>query len=251
MSKKNKKRQNAAQTQKTTAAQSQQSAAAAPPAKGTSTTPKSSGARSNKATKQTSFPERLLGVVTLKPAVYREIAHDHAATMQAAIVVIVVALIVGAIAAFSVWHTSIAGVTGVANVPTPPPTQNPIARGVVMILQELLIWGVASWLIAAVAKGFFKGETNTGEMLRVFGYTRIFQILLVLGVFGSTIAAIVSIIGLALSVYGSILGIREATGFTMGKAAVVGIFSIVLVAVVISFFTAFVLNPFVTSLLPT
>lgn len=245
MSKKNKKRQNAAQTQKTAATQPQPTAAAAPPAKGNSTTPtKSSGSRSNKVAKQTSFPERLLGVITLKPAIYREIAHDHAATLQAAGIVIVVALVVGIINYFA--STQLPGLPDAATS-----SNKPLARAIVMVIGELLIWGLGAFVIAQIAKNVFQGKTDTNEMLRVFGFTRIFQILLMLGVFGSAIAAVVSIAGLALSIIGSVIGIREAAGFTTGKAAVAGIFAIVLVVVVVTFFTAFVLNPFVTSLLPT
>lgn len=201
---------------------------------------KGSSSRTNKTTAPTNFFQRLAGVVTLRAPIYRELAHDTGATVQAAIVVVVVALVVGAI-----------NYVASTQYPGLPSSAKPLSRSVVMVIQELLVWGAGAFVIAAVAKNMFRAKTDTGEMLRVFGFTRVFQILLILGVFNSTLAAIVSIAGLVLSIAGSILGIREATGFTTGKAAVVGIFAIVLVAVVIAFFTAFVLNPFVTTLLPT
>ena len=198
----------------------------------------------SKPVKQSSFFERLLGVITLNRAIYREIAEDTNGTTQAVIVVIVVALLVGAINYFA--NTQLPGLPDQAGA-----SAKPLSRAVVMVVQELLIWGAGSFVIAAVAKNMFGGSTNTGEMLRVFGFTRVFQLLLVLGVFSSALAAIVSIAGLALGIIGSIIGIREAANFTMGKAAVVAVFSIVLVSTVIAFFTAFVLNPFFTILLPT
>lgn|GEM_PF-541858 len=208
-------------------------------------------ARTNKTAEPTGFFQRLLGVIMLRAPIYRELAHDSKGTLQAAIVVVVVALVVGAIAAYgaNLQLFGASGVPGVSGVPEP--TKNPIGRGIVMVIQELLIWVAGAFVIAAVAKNMFRGKTDTGEMLRVFGFTRVFQILLVLGVFSSTLAAIVSIAGLVLSIIGSVIGIREATGFTTGKAAIVGIFAIVLVAIIITFFTAFVLNPLVTTLLPT
>ena len=201
---------------------------------------KGSSSRTNQPTAPTNFFQRLLGVVTLRAPIYRELAHDTGATAQAAIVVVVVALVVGAI-----------NYLASTQYPGLPSSTKPLARSVVMVIQELLVWGAGAFVIAAVAKNLFRGKTDTGEMLRVFGFTRVFQILLILGVFSSALAAIVSIAGLVLSVAGSIIGIREATGFTTGKAAAVGIFAIVLIAIVIAFFTAFVLNPFFTTLLPT
>ncbi len=186
----------------------------------------------------------------LRAPIYRELAHDTKGTMQAALVVIVVAFVVGAIAAYGA-NLQLFGASGAGVAGAPAESSKPLARGIVMVIQELLIWGAGAFVIAAVAKNVFQGKTDTGEMLRVFGFTRVFQILLVLGVFNGTLAAIVSIAGLALSIAGSVIGIREATGFTTGKAAIVGIFAIVLVAIVITFFTAFVLNPFVTMMLPT
>lgn len=212
---------------------------------------KSGSSRTNKTAAPSSFFQRLLGVITLKAPIYRELAHDTNGTMQAAIVVVVVALVVGAIAAYGAnlqlfGAGSVPGVSGV-----PAQSSKPLARGIVMVIQELLIWVAGAYVIAAVAKNMFRGKTDTGEMLRVFGFTRVFQILLVLGVFNGTLAAVVSIAGLVLSIIGSVIGIREATGFTTGRAAIIGVFAITLVAIIIAFFTAFVLNPIVTTLLPT
>lgn len=249
MSNKSKKRK-AAQAAQTNSSQSsgkpapQSNAASSPQKSAPAQAKPGANPRTNKNAAPLSFFQRLIGVITLRAPVYREIAHATGATVQAAIVVIVVALVVGGISYFA--NTQLPGLPDQAGT-----SGKPLARSVVMVIQELLLWGAASFVIAAVAKNMFRGKTDTGEMLRVFGFSRVFQILLILGVFSSTLAAIVSIAGLVLSIIGSIIGIREATGFTTGKAAIVGIFAIVLVAVVIAFFTAFVLNPFVTTLLPT
>ncbi len=255
MSNKSKKRK-AAQAAQANSAQSsgkpaQQSNAASSPQKSASEQSKQGAhSRTNKNAAPLSFFQRLIGVITLRAPVYREIAHDTNGTMQAAIVVVVVALVVGAIAAYGA-NLQLFGASGAGVPGAPAESSKPLARGIVMVIQELLIWGAASYVIAAVAKNMFRGKTDTGEMLRVFGFSRVFQILLVLGVFNTTLAAIVSIAGLVLSIIGSVIGIREATGFTTGKAAIIGVFAITLVAIAIAFFTAFVLNPFVTTLLPT
>lgn len=200
-------------------------------------------ARTNKVAPPLSLGERLLGVLTLKPPVYREIAHAPNATMQAAIIVVIVVILSGIVAYLGANMTP-------PGLPDTRPS-NPLGRAIVVMLGALLLWLGASFVIAQVAKNLFQGKTDTNEMLRVFGFTHIFHFLLALGVLAGTVAALISIAGLVLSIVGSIIGVREATGFTTGKAAIAAIFSIVLVWIAIAFFTAFVLNPFVTTLLPT
>ncbi len=244
-SKQKRKAAQAAQAAQTDSAQGNNKTTAAAPQKSAQpTSKKDSGSRTNKNAPPATFFERLIGVITLRAPAYRELAHATGATMQAALVVIVVALVVGAISYYA--NTQLPGLPDQAGA-----SSKPLARSVVMVIQELLLWLAGAFVIAAVAKNMFSGKTDTGEMLRVFGFTRVFQVLLILGVIAAPVAQIASIAGLVLSIIGSIIGIREATGFTTGKAAIVGIFAIVLVAVAIAFFTAFVLNPFVTTLLPT
>lgn len=185
--------------------------------------------------------QRLIGVITLNRNTYREIAHDTTATPQAALVVIFVTLIVGAIAAMGT-NTDLPGLSSAPRYP--------IMSAVLTIVQQLLIWLAGSWVIAAVAKGFFKGKTDTGEMLRVFGYSRVFQVLLILGVLGGLITTIVSIVGSILGILGTIIGIREACGFTTTQAVITALFAILLVSVLIGFLFMFVLNPFVTLMFP-
>lgn len=240
MSKKSKKRQ--------AAAQGAQSNSPRPPDKtksqNSAATPLSktgANSRTNKNIAPLSFFQRLSGVGALRAPVYREVAHAADATKQAALVVGVVALIVGAVNYF--FSTQLPGLPDQAGA-----LGKPLARAIVMVIQELALWGAGAFVMAAVAKNLFHGSTNTGEMLRVFGFTRVFQILVVLGVFGSGLAAIVSIAGLVLSIIGSVIGIREATGFTTGKAAIVGVFAITLVVALLGFFVAFALNPFIAGL---
>lgn len=241
---KNKKKKSGAPPQKSGSTQPQnaitepQKATANEPQKSTKNAAHKSGIQKTK----TDFIGRLIGVITLKRAIYREIAEDPAATMQAAIIVVVVALIAAAVGYFSQYNTALPGM---------PETSPSLARAVVLAIGELIVWAAGSFVIAQVARYMFQANTNTNEMLRVFGYTRIFQVLFILGVFSGLIAALVSIAGLVLSIIGSIIGIREAGEITTGKAVVTGVFAIMLVWVTVAFFVSFVLNPFVTMLLPT
>ena len=250
MASKNKNKQ---KKKKSGAAQAQQSGIAAPqtstgvePQKSASAQPQKSSKnqppRSGSAKTQTGLVGRLIGVVTLKRAIYREIAEDPAATMQAGIIVVVVALVVGAVGYFSQYNTSLPGL---------PPTTPSLGRAIGLAIGELIVWAAGAFVIAQVARYMFRANTNTNEMLRVFGYTRIFQILFILGVFSGVLAAVVSIAGMVLSIIGSIIGIREAGEITTSRAVITGVFAIVLVSMLVAFFTAFVLNPFMTMLLPT
>ena len=86
-----------------------------------------------------------------------------------------------------------------------------------------------------VAKTFFQGKTNTGEMLRVTGFTYVFQILGVIPVVGGLVGAILSIIG-------NIIGVREAAEFDTTKAIltsiIAGVIAFIIVAIIVGGLTA-------------
>ena len=136
---------------------------------------------------------RLMGIITFKSPVYKEVAEDRTATSTAAIIVIAVAVLVGIIA-------GAIGGTG----------RTLISNLVYTVVVQLISWAIGSWLLAFIAKQFFHGDTDTGEMLRVTGYTSIFQILGIIPVLG--------IIGGLLQAVANIIGIREAAGFDTTKA---------------------------------
>jgi hypothetical protein len=139
-----------------------------------------------------SLVNRLVGIVTFKTPVYKEVAEDKTATSMAAIIVIVVAVLVGLIS----------GLIGSG--------RSLIYTLIYTVAVQLIAWGVGSWLLAFIAKQLFHGDTDTGEMLRVTGYTSIFQILGIIPVLG--------IIGSILQAVANIIGIREAASFDTTKA---------------------------------
>ena len=165
---------------------------------------------------------RIMGVLTLKAPVYREIAEDQNATTTAAIIVAVIALVAGIVGAVALPATlSFLPPEVQAQVPN----ASPIKYALNVIIGALLAWFVGSWIFAFVSKTFLGGKTNTGEMLRVFGYTNLFSILLIIpccGLFAATI----------LSVIGAIIGIREAAEISTGKAILTGIAGLIGVWVV-------------------
>lgn len=172
--------------------------------------------------------ERLLGVITLKAPVYKEIAEDQNATTTAAIIVVVMAIFGGILAAIAL------GLAG-AGVPAGASVASPIRVAVSTVINTIIGWLIGSAVFAFVANAL-GGRTNTGEMLRVFGYTQIFQVLNIIPCLGA-IAALV------LSVIGAIIGIREAGGFSTGKAVLTGIIGLVILFI-ISMVVGLILSPF-------
>ncbi len=159
--------------------------------------------------------DRLIGVVTLKAPVYREIADDTTGTMQAAIIVVVVSLITGLVGGLFVSSSAGGNTAGGA-----------VTGAIGSLIAALIGWLIGGWLTAFVATTFFQGKTNTGEMLRVFGYTRIFTILGIIPVIGGLIGAILGIIG-------NVIGIREAAEFDTTKAILTAIIVGVIVFIVL------------------
>lgn len=141
-----------------------------------------------------SLVDRLMGIITFKAPVYREVAHDETALGPAAIIVAAVTLLVGI---FS-------GLLGAA--------MGGLLGGIILaIISALLGWLLGSWLTAFVATRFFQGQTNTTEMLRILGHTYVFQIPSIIPFIGSLIALVLGIIA-------TVLAIREAASLDTNKA---------------------------------
>lgn len=156
-------------------------------------------------TTSSSLTDRLMGVVTFKAPVYKDIAHDPAALQPAAIIVVAVAVI----------SAVVSGLLSGAGI---------VFGLITAVLAVLLGWVVGSWLTAFVAKQFFQGQTNTGEMLRILGHTYIFQIVSIIPIIGGLIALVLNIIA-------TIIAIREAASLDNTKALLTAIIVNVIVFV--------------------
>ncbi len=176
--------------------------------------------------------DRIMGVLTLKSPVYRQIAEDQSATTTAAIIVAVVSIIsgvVGAIVLQSIGSQLPQGV-GIAST-------NPIIYAIQAIVLGLIGWFIGAWVMGFVANAL-GGKTDTGEMLRVFGYAQIFNLLGIIPCLG--------IIGWILGIIASVIGIREAAEVSTGKAIVIGIVGfivIIILSTVIGLVLAAILVP--------
>ncbi len=169
---------------------------------------------------------RLVGVVMLRASTFREIADDRSANGQAFLVVILVALITGAVRAL---YPQAAIVPGMENAPAT--TGHVISGALGSVVGAVIAWMFASWVLAFVAKIIFHGRTNTLEMLRVLGFTRVFEILGVVPV--PVVGTVLAAAGFILSVIGTIIGIREAAEFDTGKAILTAIIAIIVYLIIL------------------
>lgn len=161
-------------------------------------------------TSSASMMDRLMGILTLKPAVYKEVAEDRTATSTAAMIVIGVALVVGIIN--GLFAGSTAAIIGTI---------------ITTIILTPISWFVNAWLLAFVAKSFFQGDTDTGEMLRVTGFASIFRLAGIIPLIGWLIALVLGIVA-------NIIGIREAANLDTTKAVLTAIIAAV-IALIVSF----------------
>lgn len=172
---------------------------------------------------------RIMGVITLKAPIYRQIADDPNATQPAGIIVAIVALLTGFVSGL-VHIDPNTGVFG-ANFITG------IIGAIVTIIIALIAWFVGAWVLAFVSK-WFGGKTNTQEMLRVTGFVEIFGlvgILTILALIAPALACIVGIIGFIaaiLRLIGYIIGVREAAEFSTGNAIITAIIAAIIVFII-------------------
>ena len=168
---------------------------------------------------QESLVSRLTGIVTFKAPVYKEVADDAAATTPALLIVVVVAVLVGLIGGL---------ISG-----------NLVFSLVLAVVSQLITWLLGSWLLAFIAKKFFKGNATTSSMMRVMGHTAIFQIL--------GIIPFIGIIGGILQAVANVIGVREANGIDTTKAILTVIIEFVVVMVItgiiVGIITAAILLP--------
>lgn len=166
--------------------------------------------------------DRIMGVLTLKAPVYREIAEDANATTPAGIIVAVVALIAG----FSqgLYGNQLNFVSA-------------IIAAIATVVFGLIAWFVGSWVLSFVA-GWFGGKTNLQEMLRVTGFVEVFGIVAVLYLLAALLPVLGCLAGLVLliisilRIIGYVIGVREAAEFTTGKAIITAIIAVVIVAII-------------------
>ena len=164
---------------------------------------------------------RTMGVLLLKAPAYKEIAEDPKASATATVIIFLALLVSGFVEGFVTIDQ--ATVAASANF------IGGIIGAIVELVFGLIAWFVSAWITASVARWFFQGHTDTGEMLRVSGYTKLFSffsVLSLVALVSPMLVCVVAPIMMLVSIFaviGNVLGIREAAEFSTGKAIITGL----------------------------
>ena len=159
--------------------------------------------------------ERVLGIITFKAPTYRVIAGDKSAIKQAAILVVVVALIQG-------FCGDLIATNAIGDSLS---LSKEFLSAVLNVTLGLILWVIIAWLLAAIVKAF-SGKTDTGEMLRVTGFVQVFGLVSVLSLvalINPDIIFVNLLIALAiwcLSLVGYFIGVREIAKLSTNKAII-------------------------------
>ena len=189
---------------------------------------------------------RTMGVLLLKAPAYKEIAEDPQATTPATIITFLALVVSGFVDGFVVFDQT----TGSAS----SNFIGGIVGAVVGVIFGLIAWLFSAWLTAGIARWFFQGHTDTGEMLRVSGYTLLFEFFSVFSVAALVSPALVCILSPItilvnlFAIWGNVLGIREAAEFATWKAIVTGLIAGLVRAAIIGIATAAVVAMIVGTL---
>ncbi len=157
--------------------------------------------------------QRAMRMVKFDHTVYREIKDDPAATQQAGLIVLAVALVGALGSAFT-------------------------SNGFLMFLMSFIIavlgWLLWSWVTMFVGTRMFGGQADFWQMARVLGYARIPSILSVFSLV-PCVGWILSLAGGILSLVLGVFAIRESMELTTEKAiitVVIGWIALMLLALI-------------------
>jgi hypothetical protein len=153
-------------------------------------------------TAQSSVLQRLVGIITFKSVLYREIAHDTSATVQAFLVQTTTIFIL------ILLSLGMMVITASADMPIGLPWLIVLIPLVIIINVIIAILGSA---ILALITRLFKGTAKTDTIYRIAAYTQIFTLINVVPCIGVLIGSVLQFIGM-------VIGIREGARISTGKA---------------------------------
>lgn len=160
--------------------------------------------------------DRIMGVLRLDANTFEEVEADQSATSQAAIVVVLVALLSGIGSGIGA-DNFVLGFVGSA-------------------LAALLGWVVWSAVTFFIGTNLFDGQADIGEMLRVIGFAQAPGALNVLG-FIPILGGIIGLVAAIWSLVAGFIAVRQGLDLDNTKT---------LITVVIGWFVAFILIAIIT-----
>lgn len=179
--------------------------------------------------------DRIMGVFRLSVPTFEEIEADESATVQAAIVVAIVAILSGITRYFAAPAAAetMAQIEGQLGIDLPSVTLNPVGALINAILSAFVTWLIWSALTYFIGTRLFNGTATMGEMLRVIGFAQAPRILGIL-FFIPCLGPLLGFIGSIWSLVAGFIGIRQGLDLDNVKTALTIILSF-LAAILVSF----------------
>lgn len=142
--------------------------------------------------------DRLIGVLRLDVPTYEAIEHDKGATSQALIIVVLAAIATGIGA---IGSDAAGGFIG----------------GILSAIIGWIVFSVIAYYIGARIFGTSSTSASIGQLLRTLGYARAPQLLTVIA-FIPVLGWIIALVAALWTLVTSIIAIRQALDFTLGRA---------------------------------
>ncbi len=159
--------------------------------------------------------KRLAGIITLKGAVYRDIALDSEQTDASGAVIVSVYILIGLIDGYIVATANEVG--RAMQIVTVGMT------GGYQLFTGLFVWVVGGYLSALIASKVFQGNVNVGQMMRIIGYASIFRIPGTIPLAGLTLLGItldMKLLSYLLTLVGSGVGLHASSRIGVVKTII-------------------------------
>jgi hypothetical protein len=166
---------------------------------------------------RTSFVDRIIGALRLDPATYEEIEHDSDGTGQAAIIVVVVAILSG----IGAYNRGVGALISAA-------------------VAALIAWAIYSFAVYIVGTTILKSpETSASfeEVLRTLGFAYAPSAFAILGLIPG-IGGILSFLAGIWALVASIIAIRQSLEVTTGRAVAIAIVAVIVLAIIAAIIAA-------------
>lgn len=182
------------------------------------------------------FWQRIKGVFSLNREVFREIEQDESALSQAAIIVLLVAILagVGAAGAAAMGAAALQSLSGLASdfdLPALSPTFGTVGAFVNAFIVAFVSWVVWALVTYLIGVKVFNGESTVSEMMRLIGFAQAPRLMSVLG-FIPCVGFLFSFAGWIWAIVTSIIAIQEGLDLDSGKSFATILLSIIAVIIV-------------------
>jgi len=123
------------------------------------------------------FWQRIKGVFALNRAVFRDIEQDESAISQAAIIVLLVAILAGigaagAVAMGTAALQSLSGLSGDLDLPTLTPAFGTVGAFINAFVNAFVSWIVWALVTYLIGVKMFNGESTVPEKMRLIGFAQ-------------------------------------------------------------------------------